>query len=278
MLRVLDDLRRELVFARPPRRIVSLVPSETRNLVALSAGERLAGRTRYCEDALEVPEVGGTKDVDVAAVARLSPDLVLANQEENSRQHLETLARAGVPVLISFPRSVAEGVAHLARLARILEVDARRLLKQLREATAEEERPARPLRVFMPIWREPLMTVNGETFTSDALRLAGCENVFARRERRYPLRADLGDSPPSPAGERDTRYPRVTLAEVAAAAPEVVLLPDEPHPFGEDDARAFREALPAATVAFCGGKDCMWPGAQSLEGIPRLRALVRTLR
>src|SRR5438309_5512065 len=123
-LRVYDDRGRELLFIRPPRRIVSLVPSDTLNVFALGAGDRLVGRTRYCvvpEQALALTVVGGTKDVDVEAVRRLEPDLILANQEENSRTHLEQLARLQLPMLVAFPRRVADGLAHLARLARILE-------------------------------------------------------------------------------------------------------------------------------------------------------------
>src|SRR5437773_7373624 len=77
-IRVVDDRQRELVFIRPPRRIVSLVPSDTLNAQAL--GGTLVGRTRYCDASEAIPIVGGTKDVDVDAVARLEPDLILANQ------------------------------------------------------------------------------------------------------------------------------------------------------------------------------------------------------
>ena len=93
-LRVYDDRGRELLFVRPPRRIVSLVPSDTLNVFALGAGDRLVGRTRYCvapDAANAVDVVGGTKDVEVEAVAGLEPDLILANQEENSQKHLEEL-------------------------------------------------------------------------------------------------------------------------------------------------------------------------------------------
>jgi len=60
--------------------------------------------------------------------------------------------------------------------------------------------------------------------------------------------------------------------------PDVVLLPDEPHPFSEDDAEVFRKLLPDARVVFCGGRDLSWYGAQSIEGLPRLRKLVDSLR
>ena len=281
-LRILDDRQRELVFLRPPRRIVSLVPSDTLNVIALAAGERLVGRTRYCDAPEAVPLIGGTKDVDVDAVAMLSPDLILANQEENSRPHLEELARLDLPVFVSFPRTVAEGLSHLARLAKILEAEARELLRDGYAAVteAEEALRARPtLRAFVPIWMDPLMTINGQTFMNDAIRLGGAGNVFADRQRMYPLAADLGQAIPRPAGTRDTRYPRVTLAEVVERAPAVVLLPDEPHPFSEEDAEVFREALPSTTkVVRCGGRDLSWYGAQSVAGVPRLRALIDSLR
>jgi ABC-type Fe3+-hydroxamate transport system substrate-binding protein len=278
-IRVLDDRQRELVFIRAPRRVVSLVPSDTLNLLTL--GARLVGRTRYCDAPADVPVVGGTKDVDVGAVARLEPDLVVANQEENSRAHLEELAQLGLPLLVAFPRTVLEGLSHLARLARILEVDARALIGRGYAAVGEAEealRSARPLRAFVPIWMDPLMTVNGATFVSDALRLGGGENVFAERERRYPLAADLGRAVPSAAGARDTRYPRITLEEVVARAPEIILLPDEPHPFSEADAEVFRALPLQAKVVRCGGRDFSWYGAQSVDGVPRLRALIDSLR
>src|SRR4051812_30633105 len=280
-LRIVDDRQRELIFLRPPRRIVSLVPSDTLNVIALGAGERLVGRTRYCDAPDSVSQVGGTKDVDVDAVARLSPDLILANQEENSRPHLEALAQLALPVFVSFPKTVAEGLSHLARLAKILEIDAREMLRRGYAALTEAETALRrvpALRAFVPIWMDPLMTINGQTYMSDAVRLGGGANVFADRQRMYPLAADLGQAVPRPAGTRDTRYPRVTLEEVAQREPQIVLLPDEPHPFSEEDADVFRRALPSARVVRCGGRDFSWYGAQSVEGLPRLRALIDSLR
>jgi ABC-type Fe3+-hydroxamate transport system substrate-binding protein len=282
-LRIFDDRQRELIFLRPPQRIVSLVPSDTLNVIALGAGARLVGRTRYCDaPSTGAAVVGGTKDVEVDAVARLSPDLILANQEENSRQHLEELAQLGLPVLVSFPKTVAEGLSHLARLAKVLQADARELLRRGYAAVAAAERARlerKPLRAFVPIWMDPLMTINGQTFVSDAVRLAGADNVFADRQRMYPLAAERGQAIPRPAGTRDTRYPRVSMDEVRERAPAIVLLPDEPHPFSEEDAAVFRAALPQEVkVVRCGGRDFSWYGAQSVEGIARLRALVDSLR
>jgi ABC-type Fe3+-hydroxamate transport system substrate-binding protein len=294
MLKLLDDRGRELLFSRPPSRVVSLVPSDTFNVAALGFGGALVGRTDYCElpdeIAKKVPSIGGTKNPRVDDVCALEPDLVLANQEENTKGDLEALAQRGFRVYVAFPKRVSEGIAHLAKLARIFQVDGegRALVKQAYEehAAAEAERAKIvPVRTFCPIWMDPLMTVHGATFISDMLDLVGAANVFADRERRYPLAADLGKAAPLSAekvGERDLRYPRVTMDEVNARAPELVLLPDEPHPFSEADAAVFRaQPTPAAArgaVVRTNGKDLCWYGARSAEGIPRLRALAREWR
>jgi ABC-type Fe3+-hydroxamate transport system substrate-binding protein len=296
LLHVRDDRGRALQFFDAPRRVVSLVPSDTLSVAALGCGDSLVGRTDYCElpqDVVRrVPSVGGTKNPRVDDIVRLEPDLVLANQEENTRGDLEALAQRGVPVYVAFPKRVADGLAHLAKLARVFRVDGdaavRELVKRGYEAqrSAEEaRRTARPVRAFCPIWMAPLMTIHGDTFISNMLALCGAHNVFADRERRYPLAADLGRaSPLAPdrVGERDVRYPRVTLEEVVERAPEIVILPDEPHPFTEEDAAVFRAlAIPAAergAVVHTSGKDLCWYGARSVEGIARVRALVSNHR
>ncbi len=292
-IRMRDDLGRDVTLFRPPRRVVSLLPSETDNVFALGAGDRLVGRTRYCVEPAgeleDIPIVGGTKDADVDAILAAEPELVLANQEENARSTLEALADRRVPMFVSFPRRVADGLAHLAKLARLLGLEGdERATSLVRRgyaavARAEAEAATRPrVRVFLPIWMDPLMTANEDTYLSDVLALCGGDNVFADRERRYPLAADLARRSPIPAdrlGGRDTRYPRVSLEEIEARAPELVLLPDEPHAFTEDDAAGFRglktPAAEAGAIRFCAGKDLMWPGARAVEGLSRVAALIR---
>ncbi len=296
ILRIQDDMKRDLTFGVAPKRIVSLVPSDTFSVAALGCGDRLVGRTDYCELPSDVvaklPSVGGTKNSRVEAIVELAPDLVIANQEENTKSDLEALAARGVKVYVAFPKRAADGLAHLARLARILRVErepgVRELLKRGYEVIREAEEARAtivPLRTFCPIWMDPLMTIHGETFISDMLDLAGGANVFVDRQRRYPLAADLGKQkplPPEKTAGRDVRYPRVTLDEVVERAPELVLLPDEPHPFTEQDAAVFRGlTIPAASrdaVVRTGGKDLCWYGAQTIEGLPRLRALVARFR
>jgi ABC-type Fe3+-hydroxamate transport system substrate-binding protein len=274
VLKVTDDLGRALIFPHPPQRVVSLVPSDTHSMIALGVGDRLVGRTTYCEHGDGVATVGGTKDVDVDAVLALAPQLVIANQEENTRPVLEKLAERGT-VLVSLPRRVDEGIAHLARLARIMglsqEPAVKDLIKRGYELPKSQPTQAR-LRAFVPIWMDPLMTLNAETFGSDVLARIGVENVFGDRMRLYPLAADLGKMLPQDSGGRDVRYPRVTLDEVKARGADVILLPDEPYVFTEADEAVLRGALPNAKVVRVSGKDLFWYGAWSIDGLPRLEA------
>jgi ABC-type Fe3+-hydroxamate transport system substrate-binding protein len=302
-LKLTDDLGRTLVFVHPPERVVSLVPSDTYSLIALGLADKIVGRTKYCEspEVADVPIVGGTKDVDVDAVFALAPHVVIANQEENTRPALEALA-ARVPVLVSLPRRVSDGISHLARLARIFGVGAedpaRTLIRRgyaLRDRTVtlrdvgtpiegtpivgetrrskRETTPGPPdmrLRAFIPIWREPLMTLNADTFGSDVLLQVGIANVFGQRLRLYPLAADLGKSAPQDAGGRDVRYPRISIFEVKEREPDIVILPDEPYAFTEADERMFRETLPNARIIRVSGKDLFWYGAWTIDSIDRL--------
>jgi ABC-type Fe3+-hydroxamate transport system substrate-binding protein len=295
-IRVFDDRGRELLFFAPPKRVVSLVPSDTLTVAALGCGGALVARTDYCElpsDLVtQLPSVGGTKNPRVDEVLALSPDLVIANQEENTKGDLEALAQRGARVLVAFPKRVADGLAHMARLARIFGVEGDASVRALVKRGYEEIREAEarrasmtPLRVFCPIWMKPLMTINGATFISDMLDLAGASNVFADRERRYPLAADVAGAKPMAAEEiagRDVRYPRVTLDEVVERAPEIVVLPDEPHPFTDADEAVFRaQGTPAAkrgAIVRTSGKDVCWYGARSVEGLPRVRALIDRFR
>jgi ABC-type Fe3+-hydroxamate transport system substrate-binding protein len=269
---VVDDLGRTVALAGPPRRVVSLVPSDTHSVIALGALDRLVGRTTYCEspEAQAVATVGGTKDVDVDAVLGLAPDLVIANQEENTRGALETLAHR-VPVLVSLPRRVEQGIAHLARLARLLGVAEREPARSLiRRGYALRGTAATGPRAFVPIWMEPLMTFNADTFGSDVLAQVGIGNAFGDRLRLYPLAADLGKTAPRDAAGRDVRYPRVTLDEVAARKPDLVILPDEPHAFSAADEAVLRGALPGVRVVRICGKDLFWYGAWTIDALDRL--------
>jgi ABC-type Fe3+-hydroxamate transport system substrate-binding protein len=278
---VVDALGCEVRLSSPARRIVSLVPSETLSVAAIADVERLAGRTEFCvEPAGEierVPTVGGTKSIDVAAIIALAPDLVLANKEENTPSAVLALRAAGLPVHVSFPCTVDASNAYLRALARLCGVDADAsapIVAAERAVSAAVRTPRPSRRVFVPIWRDPWMTFDARTFASDLLALAGADNLFADRARRYPLAADVAEAAPVDPGDRDTRYPRVSLEEVAARAPDLILLPDEPYAFGEADAVALRARFPGARVLLAPGADLFWYGTHVAAGLERLASLL----
>jgi ABC-type Fe3+-hydroxamate transport system substrate-binding protein len=209
------------------------------------------------------PRVGREKDPDLARIRALAPDLVIANLEENRRDVVEALRRDGVPVWVTFPRSVAEGIALVRELGEVTgtPAPAAALAAPLEAAyAAARARSAgrAPVGVFCPIWRNPYMTINGDTYVHDVLATCGGRNVF---------------------GDHPARYPTVTLEEVRAAAPEVILLPDEPYRFrpahlGDFAPLADTPALRAGRVHFVDGKLLTWHGPRIADALERLPPLL----
>jgi ABC-type Fe3+-hydroxamate transport system substrate-binding protein len=277
---VTDALRRRVVLPAPARRVVSLVPSETETVAALAGLERLVGRTEWCEEPAGriegVPTVGGTKKIDRAAVLALEPDLVLANQEENTRADVEALEAAGLTVHVSFPQTIDDTAAWLRSLGTLLgrEGEAQRVAARLGR---DDPAPGGP-RVWAPVWRDPWMTFDDRTYGAAVLRRAGGVNAFGTRARLYPLAADLGEAEAKDPGERDTRYPRLSRAQIEAAAPDVVLLADEPFRFRETHVEELLGwDLPAAKsrrIHLVSGKDLFWYGVRTAAAVARIGALL----
>lgn len=249
----------------PPRRIVSLVPSITEILFALGVGDAVVGCTIYCtqppEGVATKTRIGGEKNPKLELIRDLGTDLVIANIEENLREHVETLRGWGLAVHVVYPRTVVEGIALVRELGEVVGAAARgvTLAADLaaRHAAARAALAGRaPARVFCPIWRNPYMTLNRDTYVHDMLATCGGANVFADASKRYP---------------------EVSLGEVAAAAPDVILLPDEPYRFRRVHAADFEPypALRAARVRFVDGKLLSWYGpriGEALETLPGLLA------
>ncbi len=288
----------ELSLPGAPRRVVSLVPSVTGSLFDLSLGHCLVGVTDFCvyppAEVARLPKVGGTKNPDRDRILALQPDLIIVNQEENRREDVEALRAAGLPVWVTFPCTARETLNVLWSMVRLFDAPQQgpilAALERSYEVTSMAAENMPPVGVFCPVWREPpagegpaawWMTANRDTYLNDVLRICGGRNVFAERDRRYPLAADLDPhrpaDPPDPA--RDTRYPRVTPSEIAAAAPEVILLPSEPYPFSEGDRAAFQSFpdIPAVhndQVYLVDGSLLTWPGTRLAQALAELPAVL----
>jgi ABC-type Fe3+-hydroxamate transport system substrate-binding protein len=221
-------------------RIVSLVPSATETLLAW--GVTPVACTRFCEQP-GIRTVGGTKDPDVAAIVALAPDLVVVDEEENRREDAQALESAGVAVHVLAVRGLGDVQPQLTELGARIGIEAG--IEQV-----DTERLRLAIRAFVPIWRRPWMTINAETYGSSVLEAIGVGNVF-------------GDSP--------ERYPTVTLDDVEALGPEVVIAPSEPYPFGE---RHRSELEAVAPVVFVDGRDLFWWGSRTASAVERLRAVL----
>jgi ABC-type Fe3+-hydroxamate transport system substrate-binding protein len=249
-----DDLGVAVPLPRPPRRVVSLVPSITEAL-AVTVPERLVGATDWCTHpaGLDVARVRGTKNPDRAAIAALRPDLVVANREENRQLDVDRLRAAGIPVWVTVIESVDEALASLHRLfAEVLDAGTPSWLTAASDAWAGPP-PLPPVQVAVPIWRDPWMVVGARTFTGDVLARLGLVNPWA-------------------AG--DERYPRLDLTDLHAAQPELVLLPDEPYVFSADDGP---EAFPGIPTALVSGRLLTWYGPSLATARDELAATLRTV-
>jgi len=283
---------------RAPRRVVSLVPSVTESLFDLGVGDRLVGITDYCiypaSKVTGLLKIGGTKNPDLKKIKAALPDLIIANQEENRKEDVEALQAEGFKVWVTFPRTMREAIDLLWATIRVFRVPMIGQRLSVLETTYEWASLAAenmtPVSVFCPIWREPRagegpvrwwMTINRDTYTHDVLRVCGGANVFADRDRRYPLAADLGQTRAVATDpERDRRYPRVTPDEVAERAPEVILLPSEPYPFDEADLAAFAAfpEIPAVKnnrLHLVDGSLFTWPGTRLALALADLPALLQ---
>jgi len=260
-----------LVFTQPPQRVVSLVPSMTETLFELGLGAAVVGVTDFCRPPETRPTVGGTRKPVLDRILALSPDLVIANQEENARSAVEQMRAAGLRLWLTFPRNTADAIQLLWTIVELFRASHAIPRVKTLEMTLEWTRGAAEgqakMRVFVPIWTEEhpqsglwWMSFNRETYAHDVLATCGGENVCAARDRRYPLEADLGVTAPEPPGERDVRYPRLLPSEVLALEPEVILIPDEPYPFAEPEVSRLKSAL-AGTPAVGQGRVYSIPGA-----------------
>jgi len=238
-------------------RIVSLCPSITESLVALGLGGSLVGVTRYCvhpREALRgIPRVGGTKNPDLEAIAALGPDLVFCNAEENRDADVAELSKRH-RVDVSHPTAVA-GVPPLLR--RLGEVTGTAGVAQEWAIAVEEKlaaaRPGRPIRFAYLIWKGPWMAAAAGTYVSDLLETFGGVNVFPAQGGSWPAT----DEP-----------------HVLSLSPELLVLPDEPFPFGDADRARWKETLPSSHVALVPGEDFCWHGVRTLRGLDAAGALL----
>ncbi len=259
-----DQLNRNIeIPAWPPRRIVSLVPSQTELLADLGLDDEVVGITKFCVHPekwfREKSRVGGTKTLNFEKIKNLNPDLIIGNKEENERVQIEELAEY-FPVWLSDVRTLEDAYDMMERAGELVgkTAEAKNLIEKISTSFAAHRVPStvnRPPSTVYFIWRKPYMAAGSDTFIDEMLRVAGFENVFSHKKR----------------------YPEISLDELAKAKPEVILLSSEPYPFAEKHFESFREVCPQAKVQLVDGEMFSWYGSRLLRSAAYFQKLRETL-
>jgi ABC-type Fe3+-hydroxamate transport system substrate-binding protein len=247
MLSYTDQTGRTIELPATPQRIISLVPSQTELLAYLGLQQEVIGITKFCIHPAawfqQKTRIGGTKQLDIEKIHAVKPDFIIANKEENVKEQVEELARH-YPVWISDVTDLESAYEMINAIGQLVNkvTKADQLISAIK--TNFNTLPLfinKPKAAYL-IWRNPYMTVSGDTFIHHMLTKAGFENVYAN----------------------DSRYPSITVKELTAKAPEVLFLSSEPYPFQQKHVTELKEYLPDTTIILADGEMFSWYGSRLL--------------
>jgi ABC-type Fe3+-hydroxamate transport system substrate-binding protein len=230
-----------------PKRIVSLVPSQTELLFDLGLEAETVGITRFCvhpERWYNTKEkIGGTKTVNIEKVHLLKPDLIIANKEENVKEQIENLATE-YPVWVSEVNNFEEALQMIEDIGSMTgkSAVANTLISNINKVFDELPALENPVKTAYLIWRNPYMTVGGDTFINDMLRKCGFENIFSN----------------------EPRYPEINTAKLQTANCQLLLLSSEPYPFKQKHIDELSQQLPGVKIILADGEFFSWYGSRLL--------------
>lgn len=257
-----DQLNRTIELHEPPKRIVSLVPSQSELLWDLGLREELKGITKFCVHPEEmyrtVTRVGGTKMLNFEAIRRLNPDLVIGNKEENEKRQVEQLMQE-FRVWMSDIHNQAQALEMIGRIGELtnrqqqsyaLITDITIGFEQLRATGTPQNN------VLYLVWKDPYMAAGQDTFISDMLNRMGLQNSAQRLPGRYP---------------------QITLSAIRDLHPDHIFLSSEPYPFKESHMQALKALLPNTMVALVDGEMFSWYGSRMKKAPQYLQGLIDRL-
>ncbi len=240
-----DQLNRTIFVTAPPRRIISLVPSQTELLVDLGLEEKIVGVTKFCIHPKGLKKrkaiVGGTKNYRLEVIESLEPDLIIGNKEENERTGIEELM-VKYPVWMSDIYTLEDSLEMIGSLGEMLSANekAQGIIRQLKTDFALPL--SRKGTSIYVIWKDPIMVAGADTFINEMLDFAGFENLI-----------------------RTPRYPQVSEEELIEVNPEYLLLSSEPFPFKETHIQYFQSFLPNTKIILVDGEIFSWYGSRLLK-------------
>lgn len=256
-------MNREVKVPFPPRRIVSLVPSQTELLFYLGLDAEIAAITKFCiHPSAKVSEkirIGGTKKTDFRKIQSLAPDLIIANKEENEESDIKMLMD-GYPVWVSDVKTLSQALAMIRSVGELTgkEMESLQLVSKISTAfekfknsrTTSSGFPP-PATVCYMIWNDPYMTVGSDTFIHEMIGLAGFQNIFQDK----------------------VRYPVVSKTELVLRSPQYVFLSSEPFPFKGKHVEELKNILPGSKIILVDGEIFSWYGSRLLKAPEYFRHL-----
>ncbi|HTA62746.1 MAG TPA: helical backbone metal receptor [Bacteroidia bacterium] len=260
-----DQLNRAIEFNFPPKRIISLVPSQSELLWYLGLKEELIGITKFCIHPSEmfhsVKRIGGTKTVKLEEIQKLSPDLIIANKEENQQEQIEELCKH-YPVYISDIYNVDDALQMIEQVGLI--TDRKNKSEELVNIIKEKynffknknSKSNIEKRVAYLIWKNPYMAAGSSTFITNILNECGFINAFAAHKNRYP---------------------KIEVEDLKKQNLDYVFLSSEPYPFKEKHIQELKLYLPDVKIILVDGEMFSWYGSRLLYAFDYFDQLLKEL-
>tara|TARA_B100000508_G_scaffold98015_2_gene76899 strand:+ start:27110 stop:27907 length:798 start_codon:yes stop_codon:yes gene_type:complete len=259
-LEILDQIGHQIHIDRLPKRIISLVPSQSELLVDLGMDKKLVGVTRFCTHPKHLRTsrtmVGGTKDLNFELISNLNPDLVVCNKEENNKEDVLRL-QSLYPTYTSDVNSLNEALIMISDLGKI--TGATDLSRKLNEKISSDfislENSISGSVAYL-IWNDPIMVAGQNTFINSVLNTIGFSNVF---------------------DQKPGRYPEVSDHELMKYKPDYIFLSSEPYPFKEKNREIFQKKFPRSQVVLVDGRMYSWYGSCLSRAVESINSLVKRL-
>ena len=255
-----DQMGRVISFNYPPKKIISLVPSQTELLFDLGLDEEVIGITKFCihpdEKFKAKTKVGGTKKINLEKIRSLNPDLIIGNKEENSQAQIEELMDE-YPVWMS-DISVLEDALNMIEQVGILtgHPEKAKLMASTIKNRFDDLESISPnnLKTAYLIWKDPYMCAAKNTFIDAILYRAGFDNSV-----------------------KLNRYPTMSLEQLEDLAPQVIFLSSEPYPFKDEHVQEMKTMFPESKVMIVDGELFSWYGSRLLHTPDYLRSLIKLI-
>lgn len=258
-------------FESTPKRIVSLVPSQTELLYDLGLEVSIVGITKFCVHPFHFKAtksiVGGTKNVNFDKIKALQPDIIIANKEENTKEMVEQLNTI-CPVWVTDIITINDNLQMISDFGKLFNKrteaqkwsdkinfayqDFQNFIKDTR-GIAEQSGAKATQKVAYFIWANPYMVAGKNTFINELLKLNKFENIYENKEERYP---------------------EIIIQKIRIQGdPDIVLLSSEPFPFKDEHAFEIGRFTHHAKTVFVDGEMFSWYGTRILKAFDYFKKL-----